>query len=401
MARRFEISSEINRQNRRFNAAGTQLTVRLQPPKPEENPVNHFLASVNELFEYVLRDSSDSDMVGITIRNEVNENDKVIGLSFRRRDQLSADVIWSVFEKVSQSNSAFKALDRLVVTVHSVRMPVGFGRRDALKTMGRPISVMAHLKRSILEVKAADNCLAHAILIAIARVNNDSNYNAYRKGRKIRPAVENLLETTGIDLSKGAGIPELARFQEYFCDYKIVVYRGPNCDNIMFEGTVESPKRLNLLYDDVQRHYHVITSLTGAMARRYVCKACNKGCKRDASHVCDQTCSDCMMSPACAFEGVRIPCDACNRHFRSQSCFDKHLKREGGRKTVCERKRCCVTCGALVTRGNHEFYKRFCETCKRNKEVGHLCYMKPLKDKSPPSDGVLYVFYDFENDPKH
>jgi hypothetical protein len=90
-------------------------------------------------------------MVGITIQNEVNQNDKAIGISFRRKDQLSGDVIWSVFEKVSQSNARFNALDKLVVTVHSVKMPVGFGR---VKAKGRPISVMALLKRSIVEVKA-------------------------------------------------------------------------------------------------------------------------------------------------------------------------------------------------------------------------------------------------------
>jgi hypothetical protein len=165
----------------------------------------------------------------------------------------------------------------------------------------------------------------------------------------------------------------------------------------MFEGTVESTKRLNLLYDDVQKHYNVNTSLTGSMARRYVCKACNKVCKRDVSHVCDQTCSDCMSSPPCAFEGVRIPCYACNRHFRTQSCFDKHRQREGrNKKTFCERKRCCSTCGALVTRANYECNKWYCETCNENEKIGHLCYMRHLKDKSPPSDGVLYVFYDFE-----
>jgi len=123
MDRRFEIEDEITRQYRRFSAVGTQLTVRLLPPPEDSDPVtspdpiNHFLASVNELFEYALQNVSDSDMVGITIQNEVNQNDKPIGLSFRRRDQLSGDVIWSVFEKVSQSNSRFNALDRLVVTV--------------------------------------------------------------------------------------------------------------------------------------------------------------------------------------------------------------------------------------------------------------------------------------------
>jgi len=40
----------------------------------------------------------------------------------------------------------------------------------------------------------------------------------------------------------------------------------------MFEGQVASVKRINLLYDDVERNYHVITNLTGAMARKWVCK---------------------------------------------------------------------------------------------------------------------------------
>ena len=57
-----------------------------------------------------------------------------------------------MFEKVSQFNARFNALDTLVVTVHSVKMPACFGR-VALKSNGRPLSVMAHLKSSIVEVK--------------------------------------------------------------------------------------------------------------------------------------------------------------------------------------------------------------------------------------------------------
>jgi len=59
---------------------------------------------------------------------------------------------------------------------------------------------MALLKKSIVEVKAEENCLAHALKIAIAKVDNETNYKAYRKGRKILPVVRDLLETTGIDL---------------------------------------------------------------------------------------------------------------------------------------------------------------------------------------------------------
>ena len=87
---------------------------------------------------------------------------------------------------MSQSNSRFNALDTLVVTVHSVNLPVGYGKH-AIKSMARPLSVMAHLKSSNVEVKAEENCLVHALLIAIARVVNNGNYKAYRQGRKIVP----------------------------------------------------------------------------------------------------------------------------------------------------------------------------------------------------------------------
>jgi hypothetical protein len=153
-------------------------------------------------------------------------------------------------------------------------MPVGFG--VGIKSMGRPLEIMARLKTSIVQVKAESNCLRHALLISKAKVDNDPNYESYRKGRKIELEVQYLLEETGIGLDKGGGIPELIKFQEYFKDYKIVVYTGLHCDSIMFGGGGQEKKRLNLLYDDVTRHYHVITNLTVAMAKRYVCTACNK-----------------------------------------------------------------------------------------------------------------------------
>jgi hypothetical protein len=149
MSHRFQIVREIRREHRRFNTIGIQLTVHLNPPTdPDANPMDHFLSSVNDLFEHALQDVGNPDMVGIAIHNDVNQSDKMIGISFRRRDQLSGDMILSVFEKVTQSNSRFNTLDTLAVVLPSVRIPVGFSLwGDGINSLGRPLSVMAHLKR--------------------------------------------------------------------------------------------------------------------------------------------------------------------------------------------------------------------------------------------------------------
>jgi len=231
---RFTVEEEQTRLYRRFNAQGRQLTVHLLPPPEgqDSNPMSHFLDGVTELFDYALRDLEESDMVRITISNEVEVKDRAIGISFRRRDQITGDVIWSVFEKVAQSNARFNALDKLVMTVHSVRMPIGRGG-NGIMSKGRPLEIMARLKRSIVQVKAESNCLAHALVIAKAKVDgDDANYQSYRRGNKIRPVVDRLLQTTGIELSRGGGVPKLMRFQENLKEHRIVVFGGLKCEDI-------------------------------------------------------------------------------------------------------------------------------------------------------------------------
>jgi hypothetical protein len=63
---------------------GTQWKVRFNPPPTSSDPITHFVASVNELFDHLLENVDDGDMVGITIHNEVNQSKKPRGFSFRR-----------------------------------------------------------------------------------------------------------------------------------------------------------------------------------------------------------------------------------------------------------------------------------------------------------------------------
>ena len=103
------------------------------------------------------------------------------------------------------------------------------------------------------------------------------------------------------------------------------------------------------------------------------------------------------VQPTVHITDVRIPCEACNRTFRNQACFDKHKTNKLKGKTVCAQKRNCAKCDGLLVDGRkQEGFKSFCDNCKKNREYGHQCYMAPLVKKLPKSNNVLFVFYDFE-----
>ena len=70
----------------------------------------------------------DRDLVGLRIRNTKNVQDKVVGISFRRRDQLKSDLVWGVLGNVLQSIARFGLCDRLEVHWEHVGMPGGKGR---------------------------------------------------------------------------------------------------------------------------------------------------------------------------------------------------------------------------------------------------------------------------------
>jgi hypothetical protein len=67
-----------------------------------------------------------------------------------------------------------------------------------------------------VDFKSEIYCLAHAFIIANARLDKEPNYDAYRKGRKIRQVVQNLQQTTGNHLQNVGGIPDFQKHQEKF-----------------------------------------------------------------------------------------------------------------------------------------------------------------------------------------
>ena len=57
---KFEKIEEHTREYRCFNTRCTQWKVRLNPPPNFADPINHFVASVNELFVYLFENLDDA-----------------------------------------------------------------------------------------------------------------------------------------------------------------------------------------------------------------------------------------------------------------------------------------------------------------------------------------------------
>jgi len=117
----------------------------------------------------------------------------------------------------------------------------------------------------------------------------------------------------------------------------------------IFEWQVDSTNGNNLLYDDVDRHYLVVTNMWKRW-RRSTCVKNETWRAKITSQTCDQTCSDCMARTPCDFSAVRNPSADCNRHFMIRECFDKHKQSTAKNKSVRERKRWFATFGGLKTR---------------------------------------------------
>jgi hypothetical protein len=218
----FTILDETIKSFPKYNTTGRSLLMKFHVPSEDNDPAAYLRECITALTNYLVDKVPDRDLVGLKIRNTENLQDKLIGISLRRRDQLKPDVVLSVTDQVIQSNTRFGLTDRLEVHLDHVTMPVGSG---GVKTKGRSLDVLWAIKKSIVVVKAVMNCLAYALVIAIAQCNDDPKYGSYRNGYCLKNLLKKL-KASGVDLTNGGGLEKLQQFQQYLSNYKIIVIDG-------------------------------------------------------------------------------------------------------------------------------------------------------------------------------
>jgi hypothetical protein len=118
----FIILDETSKSFTKFNTTGQSLLIKFRSPGEEQETSTYIKECITALINYLVDEVNNRDLVGLRIRKTENVQDKVVGISFRRRDQLQPDLVWEIFSKVIQSNARFGLTYRLEMHLDHVRM---------------------------------------------------------------------------------------------------------------------------------------------------------------------------------------------------------------------------------------------------------------------------------------
>lgn len=393
------ITKEQKRTIKKFNLVGNVVEFKLKDVPENQDALCWFKDGVNQLIEDALEGIEPNDYVGITFCSKDFLEKGPGFLTFRKASTLTFNDVWSILSKIFQSNANALNTDTFCLSVTSVRLPIGEGRKRDY----RNFEEMSRFCKGVIQIKNNDNlCLPRALVTAIAQHSIDKGWK-----QKVRRDIEKVQTQLTNDLLKesrvripenGAGIEELQKFQNYLQAYIITVYQyreKKKGSEVIFRGDVNTENKvaLNLIYNN--NHYNVITSLTAAFCCNYFCELCTKAYEHEDAHFCRAKCYSCKKSPPCAKE-FDLSCIKCKRTFVSTHCFDKHISSMSSR-TSCENLRKCTFCSKLVKRDVelHRCNDIYCTICKCYQDRNHYCYIQPDMRK-PMLNNHLFIFFDFE-----
>ena len=404
----YQLESRRKYHSKKFGMTATDHRVRFNNVLADRDLLESYESTL-KIFHYLLEEVKEgmapNDQVRFILRSEQLETP--ISLPFMPVERLNAERVYSELERVIQSNQEFRLNDTVTIDINHVKTPQGSRRK---KRTTYDINDHLKQKNSVVRIENKDDlCLARALIVAKARIENDPSYNYIRNSDRPlqRERAFDLHEAANVPLGP-CGLNEVALFQQYLTNYQIMIVSGDHDNSIIYppqsSGTVEKPTLTLYLHDN---HFDVINKLPGFLSRSYFCFRCHKAYSNTTDHLCSSMCRSCR-GFGCAWEGDGIVCRECKRLFKSQGCYEHHKEPiNGGGRTVCETIRECEKCGKSmdirkIRDGGHECGKK-CRTCGLildQEDTDHKCYIQPLEQEEDSSYNHL-LFFDFEATQEH
>ena len=360
-----------------------------------------------DIFDHLIRDvtqgMNSTDQVRFVLQS--NQLQSPISLPFCSLEQLTTEKVLSQVEKVVQSNEEFRLNDTVNIDILRVEMPQGSG---ISKRTTFDIREYLKKKQTVICINNKDNyCLARALVVAIARIEKDPQYNhIVRSSRPLQfQRALALHQAAGVPFDIPCGLNEVNLFQQHLTNYQIIVVSGDQNNTIIYPPKPPAnpnPEKSIYLYYQAN-HFDVITKLPGFLNTNYFCHQCHKGYDHTTDHLCDGMCKSCR-GVGCTLENNGIICKECDRLFKNQVCYDRHKQEpiDGGGRTVCQAVRKCPECHKSMEvrqlRTHECVDNKTCPTCKVKRNPGdpnHKCYIQQEQVKEEPSYAQL-LFFDFE-----
>ena len=405
----YTMESRRKYHSKKFGMTATDHRVRFNNVLADRDLLESYESTMkifHHLLEEVKEGMAPNDQVRFILRSEQLETP--ISLPFMEVERLTTERVYSELERVIQSNQDFRLNDTVTIDINHVKTPQGSGR---MKRTTYDIDDYLNQKNSVVRIKNKDDlCLARALVVSIARIENDPKYKQICKSDRPlqREKAFDLHEAANVPLGP-CGLNEVALFQQYLTNYQIIVVSGDHNNSIIYPPqpprTDEKPA-INLYLH--ANHFDAINKLPGFLCRSYFCYRCHKAYDHTSDHVCTDMCSSCR-GFGCDWEGEGIVCSECNRTFKNQTCYDRHKNEpiNGGGRTVCQAIRECEKCGKSMDvrhlNPNGHICGRKCRTCGlilNEEDNDHKCYIQPLEQEEDSSYNHL-LFFDFEATQEH
>ena len=381
--------------SKKFRTTATDYSVRFNNAAADFDLIQSY-ERTQRIFEHLLNDVTngmdEEDQVRFVLRSTQLETP--ISLPFMSVQQLTPERVFSQIERVVQSNRDFRLNDTVLVDLVHVEAPQGSGikKRDLID-----LKDFLHKKKSIVRIKNEDDlCLARALVVAIAKIEEDPGYKILADSRKrVQEDKAKELHLLANVPFGPCGIPQVEKFQEYLTGYEINIVSSDHNNSIIYPPNPSAADVKPIYLYLHHNHYDVITKMPGFLSKSYFCHKCRRSYDQTINHLCPGMCKSCR-AYECKVDDP-MGCDQCGRMFRSKACYDRHKEPIGRGKSVCEGK--CGKCGRSLNIRNlkNHVCEGKCKTCQQPLEDGveHKCYIQ----KSVQSEESRYnelLFFDYE-----
>ena len=407
----FHLESSKKYYSKKFGMTATDHKIRFNNVLADFDLLQKYESTMKifrHLLEEVKEGMAPNDKVRFIRRSEQLETP--ISLPFMEVERLTTERVFSELERVIQSNQEFRLNDTVTIDINHVKTPQGSGKSRVKRTTLNIREYLKSKKSTICINNKDDLCLARALVVSIARIENDPKYAQIRNSNRPvqRERAFDLHEAANVPLGP-CGLNEVELFQQYLANYQIIVISGDHDNSIIYPpqppGIDEKPT-ISLYFQN--NHFDVITTLPGFVNRSYFCHRCHKAYSNTTDHLCPSMCGSCR-GFGCVLEGDGIVCSECDRVFKNQTCYDHHKTEpiNGGGRSVCQTIGRCEKCGKTmdvrkIRDGRHECGKK-CRTCGlilTHQDTDHKCYMQQLEQEEESSYNQL-LFFDFEATQEH